>query len=281
MAVRKFAFVVFDRENKIIDRFNLDIAINPSGLGFSLNFDAIESDLENIITRVYQRKQPVTLTAVNGKHGYTFANTLTTWLQKYSTKEMKLALEYNDTTRTRYCEGKVVSFNKTELDVHKDIENLISFQPTTPFFTNVENLVQIEITDSGKFYPFSYPYSYGANLIENNNIENPYIMDVPLIIRIDGAIAEPTIQLIDEDETVYAKVKFTGITILEGQHLIINSADRKIYFYNGSEYIDYTNETDPQFDTFLRAQPGTTKLSINLSLTDTGKLTASWRQYGL
>ena len=48
---RQFCTVVFDLENKIIDRFNLNLAFDPSGLGFKLKLSLIESDIENILTK--------------------------------------------------------------------------------------------------------------------------------------------------------------------------------------------------------------------------------------
>ena len=54
--VREFSLVVFDIENKIIDRFNLNLASDPSGLGFKLKLSLIESDIENILTKVVEEK---------------------------------------------------------------------------------------------------------------------------------------------------------------------------------------------------------------------------------
>lgn len=132
----------------------------------------------------------------------------------------------------------------------------------------------------GKSYPFKYPYAYGKSRVENNEIENPYIANIPVTVKITGSIFEPTVLLLKDGEE-YARVQFTGITLEEGQYIVINSAAHKIYFFNGTETVDYSAETDPQYETFLFAESGTSIISVNLVSPYTGELTGSWRQYGL
>ena len=55
--MRKYALVVLDKFDKIIDRYNLDKVTNPTGNGFKLNLSTISSDIEDIITKVVQSKQ--------------------------------------------------------------------------------------------------------------------------------------------------------------------------------------------------------------------------------
>lgn len=279
--MRKFAFVVFDIDNSIKDRFAVRLVTSPTGLGFKLKLSTIDGDIESVLTKVVQEKQEVKF-AVNQVHfGYDKANLLTQWLEKYSGVNQRMAIEYDDGTRKRYCEGRVISLDKTEKDEYDNLVQQLTFLPLTPFFSNIENTIRIQTSAIGKSYPFRYPYSYGRSVMENNEINNPYLLEVPVTVKITGSIFEPTVRLIDESGTTYNRVQFTGVTLLEGQYLIINSAERKIYYYNGSDLMDYTAETDPSYDTFLRAKNGISRLSINLEGSDTGELTGSWRQYGL
>lgn len=279
--MRKVAFVVFDIDNTIIDRFNLDLITDISGVGFKLKLSTIDGDIESIVTKVVQDKQEVKFKIHFINRAYEKSTVLEQWLEKYSTISKRMALEYTDGVRRRYTEGKVVSLSKTEKDEYGQLVSECAFKPLTPFFSNIENTIKIKVAAVGKSYPYRYPYSYGKNLVENNEINNPYILDVPVTIKITGGLYEPTILLLDENDTEYSRIKFTGLTLAEGQYLIINSAERKIWFFNGTELQDYTAETDPSYDTFLRAKSGMSKISINLQPTDTGELTGSWRQYGL
>ena len=281
--MRRYALVVFDNQDKIVDRFNLDIVTNPTGNGFKINLSTISSDIEDIITKVVQAKSTIKFTIQQNNNSYIKSNILTHWIQKYSTPNYIMALEYNDGNVVKYCEGRVTSLSKTELDEYKNLAQDLEFTQTTPFFIKKENTINVQISSKGKSYPYTYPYSYGANKVENNEIDNPYIVDIPIIITINGAISNPMIDLLDENGNSYNRVKFAGITIATGEQLVINSAQMKIYKINSNgTQIDYAPEVDPSYDTFLWAKSGISKLSVNTSETADGfKLTGGWRQYTL
>lgn len=280
--MRKYALVVLDKQDKIIDRFNLDIITNPTGNGFKLNLSTVSSDIEDIITKVVQAKNIIKFTIQQHNNSYSKSNILASWIQKYSTAQYKMALEYNDNNVIRYCEGKVVSLTKNEKDEYNLLAQDLEFQQTTPYFIKRENTITIQVSSTGKRYPYTYPYSYGSNLVVNNLIDNPYILDVPLIITIEGAIYNPTIDLLDEEGNSYNRVKFSNFILLSGEQLIINSAQRKIYKVSNGVEIDFRPEVDPQYDTFLRAINGKSTISINQNDASEGfKLTGGWRQYTL
>lgn len=281
--MRSYALVVLDKYDKIIDRYNLDVVTNPTGNGFKLNLSTISTDIEDIITKVVQAKNVIQFTINQNKNSYNKSNILAQWIQKYSTAQYRMALEYNDTKVTKYCEGRVVSLTKDELDEYRNLSQILQFQQTTPYFVKQENTITIQVSSVGKSYPYSYPYSYGANIVENNEINNPYILDIPLIMTIDGAIDNPTISLLDENREMYSRVAFTGVTIAKGESLVINSAQRKIYkiFADGREE-DYVPMVSPMHDTYLRAKFGKTTIAINTSDSAEGfKMTGGWRQYTL
>lgn len=280
--IRKYALVILDKQDKIIDRYNLDLVTDPTDNGFTLNLSTISSDIEDVITKVVQKKQVITMNVIQYQNAYNKTNILANWIQKYSTAQYKMCLEYNDTTQTRYCEGKVTGLSKGEKDEYGEIVQKLSFTMSTPYFIKQEQTINIQVSSIGKKYPYTYPYSYGTNVVENNNINNIYILDIPLIITIDGAISNPTISLVDENNNIYNTVRFSDFTLNQGEQLVINSAQRKIYkIVNGIE-IDMSAETDPSYDTFLRAKNGISKIIINTTDTGTGfKLTGGWRQYTL
>ena len=279
--MRKFAFVVFDIENKITERFGVDLITGPSGLGFKLKLSTLEGDIVDTLTKVAQEKQSVGMTVNFFRRGYERYLILSQWLQKYSVIDSRMALEYDDGVQVRYMEGRVTNLGKTEIDEYNVLSCEATFTPLTPFFVNVENTIRIRVSAVGKSYPFRYPYSYGKNIVENNRIENSYIADIPVTVKITGVISEPTVLLLDENGNEYTRIRFPDIDLAEGQYIIINSATRKIWFFDGSELQDYSAGTDPKYDTFLFAQRGISTISVNLASSDSGELTGSWRQYGL
>ena len=281
--IREYALVIMNNQDQIIDRYNLDLVTAPTGNGFQLELSTISTDIEDIITKVVQKKPTINMTVHQVKNGYMQSNVLTNWIQKYSTADSKMFLEYNDTVITTYCGGKVTSLTKTEKDEYKDLAQDLTFTMSTPFFIKRENTITIQVSSIGKKYPFKYPYQYGKNIVENNQINNPYIQDVPITITIDGAIDNPTIDLIDEEGNRYSRVQFDGITIATGETLVINSAQKKIFKINlDGTQTDYRPEVSPEFDTYLLAHRGITTISINTNDSGEGfKLTGGWRQYTL
>lgn len=281
--IRTYALVIMDKKDEIIDRLNLDLVTNPTGTGFELSLAIISSDIEDIITKVTQIKPKINLQISQIKDGYNQANILANWIQKYSTAESRMFLEYNDTKVIKYCGGKVTKLTKTEKNEYKELLQQMEFTMTTPFFQKKANTITIQMSSIGKKYPYKYPYQYGRNVVENNTIDNPYILDVPLIITINGALTNPTVDLLDENGNRYSRVQFEGITIAENEQLIINSAQKKIYkiLTDGTEE-DYRPEVNPMFDTFLLAKRGISSINVNSVDAATGfKLTGGWRQYTL
>lgn len=281
--MRKYALVILNNEDKQIDRFNLDLITNPTGNGFELSLSTINSDIEDLLTRVVQKKSTISFTINLVNNSYSKSYVLADWIQKYSTTEYRMALEYYDGNNYKYCEGKVISLTKTEKDEFGNLAQVMTFQQLTPFFYKRENTIEIKVASVGKQYPFKYGYSYGANITLNNNINNPYILDIPIIITINGAISNPSIDLVDENNASYNRVQFSGVVINESERLVINSAQRKIYKINADgTTTDFKPEVDPSNDTFLRAKRGLSKIIINTNDAGTGfKLIGGWREYSL
>lgn len=280
MNIRKFGAVVLNESDKIIDRFNFDFVTNISGLGYKLKVSKIETEIEDYVTKIVQEKKALGLTILH-LTGYKAANFFDAWVQKNTDKVV--CLEYNDTQKILYIEGKIIETSKVEKNEFGVLEQNITFQPLTPFFEKIDNDVKIQIAAVGKKYPLKYPYFYGLNSIENNIIENTYIKDIPINVVINGSITNPIIQLLDEEDNIYNEVRFLDTNLLASERIIINSAQKKILFDNGTgNLVDYYYKLDGAHDSFLRAQPlKTSKLNVNLMNGDTGSLIGSRRQYKL
>lgn len=281
--IRKYALVVLNNKDEIIDRYNLDIITNPTDNGFSLELSKLNGDIEDIITKVVQKHNQIKMSVIHYSNAYTNSTILTNWIQKYSTAEYKMCLEYNDTNIIKYCEGKVISLTKSEKDEFGTLTQVLTFQQTTPYFIKKNNTIRIATSSVGKKYPFTYPYSYGVNITENNIINNPYILETPLIVTIKGAISNPTVSLVDENNNTYNTVRFSNISLLENEKIIINSAQKKIVKVNalGVE-TEYGREIDPSYQKFLRAKRGLSTIVVNTSDASTGfELIGGWRQYTL
>jgi len=278
--MRKFAIVTLDWNDELVDRFNLDLVSDISGIGFELSLSKVETDVEDFITKIVQKKNSFSMKVWLG--GYATYNAMKLFIAKHINDYM--ALEYYDNIYLMYSMGKPskLSLSGGEKDIYGHIEADLTFEPTTPFFKIVQNNILIQYSASGKTYPYTYPYTYGATEILNNEIINDYIKDIPLIITLTGSMASPKIELKDKDGIVYSTVELPALSLAEGQKLIINGATRKVLFTadDGATYQDYFSYLNPVYDSFLRAKAlETSKIDINLSASDTGSLTGSRRQY--
>ena len=57
--IRKFALVVLDKSDRIIDRYDFDVVTNISGLGYKLKLSTIDTDVENYVTKNCSREKTI------------------------------------------------------------------------------------------------------------------------------------------------------------------------------------------------------------------------------
>ena len=293
--MRSYALVVLDKTDKIptsqnlLDngRYPLNIVTNPTGNGFDLGIDNIESLLEDSITKISHKKGKISFVVNQIGESYQLATLLSSWIQKWTYKclkgEYQMALEYKDGTgRIRYINGYVTGLEKTEKTYRNVLLQRLEFETTGHFYQRRETPITIKQSEVGKSYPYKYPYNYGDTTATNNVITNDYLEEVPVTIVINGRITNPMVELFDEEGNSYNKVQ-VNVDVQQGETLVINSTKRKIYKIDttGKE-VDMVTEVDPEFDTYLYAKVGTSTLNANISSAGTGfKLTGVWRQYEL
>lgn len=278
--MRQFNLVVLDESDLIVDRLALPYVTNIGGLGYELTLYTIETDIKDYVTKTIQQKRNITLTLIHTDK-YIGYDIFLKWVQRNHNNTM--CLEYINDTGSYYCEGKVINTSFDELNLYKVLNNVITFKPLTPFFRKIENKIRIQKSSDGKMYPFSYPYAYGVNMVLNNEIDNTYFTDVPVIITVYGTCTNPHIVLTDSENNIYNEVVFNNTFIDEGERLIINSAQKKIWFIdeNGNKS-DYYYKLDGGYDSYLRAKASDiSAVNINLTAEDSGYLMGSWRQYTL
>ena len=193
--------------------------------------------------------------------------------------------EYDDTTEIKYWEGKIQKLGQEELTEWGGLVCPISFLPGTPKYIKKDSILGVQTSQSGKSYPFNYPYTYSQTVIQNNIIDNTYFDEIPLRIIVYGKMTNPQISLVENDTNeVYSIVRFENLGIEEGEHIVIDAIQSKILLYRDGRYIsayDYVSKQS-NLDSFLYAK-GETKSRIVISLNplENGYLRASYRQYTL
>lgn len=279
--IREFALLVVDDFENEVDRFELTYTESPKNLGFEVSFKTIESRLTTFFTDIEQKKLPTTLNLIFlPPNAYEKANAFRMFVQRNMTKNM--VFEYKDTTGApKLWEGKVSRFGLEELTEWGGLVCPIQFTPSTPRYIRKDNAIGAGLSAIGKSFPLVYPYTYAATILENNEIDNTYFDEIPLRVTIYGKVNNPTIGLADSSGTVYSRVRFTGLTVAEDEHLIIDAFRSKILLWRDGSYrsaYDYLDKS-PDCDTFLYAQgAGVSTIQVNLTQ-DSGTLIASYRQY--
>ena len=286
--MRKLSFVVLDELDHVIDRwqFSAHETIEVEGFGFELELDVIPGEILDFVTRVVQKKKTIKTSVIfKRKNQYQNSRAFRRWIAKNTTKNM--ALEYNDTNEIRYCICKIVNFEQAEIGIANILSIPIEIRPLTPFFRVEENTVLIQYTSSGKSIPYNIPFSYGVGEIVNNEIENPYIKDIPLRVVIYGDTVNPLITL--ENETRYAQVEFENTILNEGDYLLINGINQTITMHRANGTVQdwynfvrkgYNPATQRDYQAFLLAKAEQiSKIGVNLEPNQNGYLTASYRVY--
>lgn len=282
-AIRTFAIVIVDDFDNEIDRFDLDYAETPKSLGFELEFTTIESRLTTYFTSAREKRTAKTLNLnFLPPNAYKKADSFKRFVQKYMDK--RVVFEYNDTVQVKNWEGKIQKFGQEELTDWGGLVCPISFLPGTPKYIRKDNVITIRRTKIGKCYPFKYPYSYGAQMIENNVIDNTYFDEIPLRVTVYGEIDNPQISLVDDNGSVYSTVRFNSLHLNEGEHLVIDAINSKVLLFRSGEYTsayDYIDKSN-SLNSFLFAKTNCiSKLNMSIEANESGYLRASYRQYCL
>ena len=282
--IRKFALVIVDDFDKEIDRFDLDYAELPKNLGFELEFTKLETRLTTYFTSAREKKIATTLNLnFLPPNAYQKVSQFKQFVQKYMHRHM--IFEYDDTYEVKNWEGKVQKLSQEELTEWGGLVCPLSFLPGTPKYVRKDNAVTIKYSQTGKSYPFKYPYSYGTSLFENNIINNTYFDEIPLVVTLYGEMSNIQVSLQDiNTEEVYASVAFSGLSLSKDDRLIIDSVRSKILLYRGGVYqsaYDYLDKSS-HLDSFLFARENcSSRLVPVLDPKESGYLQASYRQYTL
>lgn len=278
--IRKFALNVFDKNQDIVDRFILDKTTEPKALGFSLAASTIKTETVEVVVQLAQELKSISFSVIMpAPNAYQKAQALRNWIEANALGN--ITLEYQSDNGIIYCDVVVTAFDFTEAEYDGSIKIPITMKPVTPFWRLIKNQIIFYPANDGKSYPYRYPYRYGKVMVENNEINNSYIKDIPLILQIFGPYSDPVIN-ISNDMGVYGTVEVNGVNIKEGQSLIIDSVRHKVELFDGKNYVDYYDFINPEKQTYLFARAHSkSKLSVNFGNNGKGKVTATYRQYKL
>lgn len=280
--MRKFEFQIYDDSQLLIDSYNLSIVTDPTGFGFSQKLDVVKTrTVDYIVDRSLEKKDIKLSVHFEEPNSFQKINRFRAWYANYITK--KMVLKYNDGSEDRYIDVAIKEFNVTEINTKLNTVPL-TLQPLSPFYSLKSKQIIASIQTVGKAYPYSYPYAYGGGVLENAIVDNKFFESIPIAVRVIGRVVNPQISLKDENNTIYATVNFSAITVDNNESLLIDAINSRILFYNANNPngLDYYNNVDKSKQTFLFAKPGRSTIIANLDQNEANaKLQITYVQYGL
>lgn len=266
---RNFKLIAYLRiTDSLVDEFNLDRVTSPSGIGFKQKVTVQETEtVDYVVSQVIKKKSIKLQVSFIEPEAYAQAESFQLWLGKYlDLAKYRLTLQYDNGLNERIVDVYIEDYELINLEA-RVVSIQLTLQPLTPNYLPTRTIVTIVNSTTNKEYPYSYPYQYGGGTLEGNSINNQFIAAVPTIVTFRGKIVDPECSLIDENNNAYTTVKFTGMTLLAGQKLVVDGINQRITFFateDATEGVDYFNEIDKTEDTFLRVKPGVSTVAVNL-----------------
>ena len=260
-----------------------DFLLMPTGIGFKQTLDIVTGDTIDYIIKQTINKKNIKLTILwKGPTAYAKYQSFATWIARYfDLTKYHLRFSYDVTGTRRYVEVAAINLELTGRD-GRNVTATLDLQPLTPFYEEVSTSFIVNDTNVGKIYDYAYPYIYGGGAFSGgNSIKNEYLKDIPLKIILKGPMATPYVSItkVKEDgvtleDTPYGRVMFAGgVSITANETITIDAFNSKIYITSvnpttGAITItDAFNSVNKIYDSFLLAEPGTSRIAASLDST--------------
>lgn len=276
---------------------SFDFISMPSGIGFKQNLEIVEGDTIDYVVQQVIKKKNIKLTLYwKGAKAYQKYQSFNNWVAMYiDVAKYHLRFSYELGGLRRYVEVSAIDLSLEGRD-GSITSAVLTLQPLTLWYEEETiSFMMVSDTSSGKIYDYKYPYNYGGGSYSDSNVvENKFIKKMPLKIVIKGPAASPimvSISKVDENgnvESEYSRVQFvSGFELTSDQTLTIDAFNNRIYktTKNPNTGIvtidDAFNSVNKVYDSFLYAEPGSSKIASNALATENSSLTCSYKRYVL
>lgn len=287
-----------------------DFVQNVSGLGFKQTLDVVEGDTIDYLVNQKVQKNEVSFEVVfKGADAYEKLYRFNAFFGRYADHDRyitrfsyipsdKLNVQddsgldqetidkRNESDKSNYFR-RYIDFVMTAGEPSQRsgqvVMEKITLRPLSPWYEEVfSTFSRSGEKNTGKIYPYGYPYRYGGGAYDSGNyINNDYLKDIPLKITLQGPTSDsPYVSLhsVSDDGQAteeYAKVRFPNQGALTaGQTIVIDAFTNRVYMVtkktmsNGNIreiMTDMYYATSKAHESFLFAKQGKTKVSSNIN----------------
>lgn len=268
--------------NHEADQPTIDFKLFPSGLGFQQEVDVVEGDTVDYVIKQTFVKKTISLTLMwKGESAFLKYKNFLNWISSYNDlTKYHIRFSYALGGVRRKVELAVTNLDLKERDGFR-VSATLTLQPLSPFYEEEGATTTVNQLNTGKIYNYSYPYKYGGGAYSGENtITNNYLKAIPLKITLYGPMSSPfvTITAINADGSVgaqYGNVQFDNVTLQNNEaveeKLVIDAFSNRIYLETtnkqtgGTSVKDMFSSVNKQFNSFLLANPGKSKIAASLS----------------
>lgn len=284
--MRKFYFTnALGKEYQLTDKNFKSFLNTPAGLGFSKSIATQRLGASELVTSsFYNMPQPTgEIIFYDKDREY---QSYFDFVKFLSFEPIKFNYIPSNAVEPYYIDCEVITLEKSEISYEDSVMHCpISIYGTSMWRTSNQYsmTLQNEVTDIGKYYPLSRPYSYSGNSLDEIEFNNNGTLACPFIFEINGSVQNPQLTAYNQNGDRYGILKLNGTY----DFVRVNTDDKKqeIYLENsGSVVANPTSYQDLSIAdgiariTFFKFNVGKSKLVFTCGNIDSfdGEITFKW-----
>ena len=237
--------------------YNGCLLANITGLGFSYNVSYLKYDH---IYNTIKKDEPLgeisfDIIFLDGYLGY---QKLIDYLN-IETSNLKLYYTSND---TKYVYVDFVNLSKSEI-AGGHLKSVAILNKKTYWIKEKSFILSFDSSvESGKVYPFSYPFSYSETTGGKSRLKIDGVTKASTLIEITGNVKNPSLNVLKGDEVI-TSMKLN--IIKNNAKIVISSIPNEQYIrsYDGSVENDIYHLQDFEKDNFILLEPSDLTLEFN------------------
>lgn len=226
--------------------------INNIGYEKENTYLTYENSFKKVNEKVPQGTISFSIVFQNGYIGYS------NFLKFIRESSSELRLFYKVNNETKYMTVAFKSITKTQLE-SGSIKSELTLDKMSLWLNKVNYSIKINKDESGKRFPYSYPFVYSSSFNGEILVENNGEYKAPLYICIIGAVNNPEVEIL-KDEQVVSKLRL--LVVSSNCTIEVNSVltDQYMKMTEGNTGKNIYSLQDFTCDNFLFLERGSFKI---------------------